>query len=552
MKKSKIVVLLLRLALLIGGENNNLKLDQNVGENNNRTIMKATEGPVVNGQGEIIFGKSNVGISSDSVTVTDSSKIVSWTITTVGTSYFGNSSDTENGEYAQIGKSDDKAEEITFECDFSNAVALTDFYIKLGGFNDSKGNVVIKLDDTIIGAGQIQPSITTVFKNEKSAVGSKINVTVSNESGIRLKVFNLGYSYVISDSAIAKSNINSSNTKAQLKYSFNVTQEEGVSSFVKVTEEPTDWSGQYLIGYEVTNAIRVLNAGLTEENIQLASNYFDVTTNSNGAIDYSSELYNMTVTLISTNNGYAIKSTANGYYLKGGTSPKGVNTSNTESAHTLTFDSTTKKIKIKDNSGDYLLQYNSGSPRFHYYASKSNQQNVYLYKYTEQASYSFFNMKMNLGAVIEAAKVQALVDAGLSISSYGVAVAQKAKLGESSISYAVTNNNSFVGIVSIVSKQFEGVDAMQKTDVNGTAKTGDYVIFNADLSFPDNTKYNVEVSAVAFFELGDGTYVFFQERTLSVASLAQLYIEKTDVYNKYDSDVQGSLKALAATPASVA
>ena len=38
MKKSKIVVLLLSLAFLIGGGKNNLNLDQNVGENNNRTI----------------------------------------------------------------------------------------------------------------------------------------------------------------------------------------------------------------------------------------------------------------------------------------------------------------------------------------------------------------------------------------------------------------------------------------------------------------------------------------------------------------------------------
>ena len=53
MKKSKIVVLLLSLALLFGVGNNNLKLDQNVGENNNRTIMKATEGPVVDGQGKM-------------------------------------------------------------------------------------------------------------------------------------------------------------------------------------------------------------------------------------------------------------------------------------------------------------------------------------------------------------------------------------------------------------------------------------------------------------------------------------------------------------------
>ena len=542
MKKSKIVVLLLSLALLFGVGNNNLKLDQNVGENNNRTIMKAAEDPDSNKAGNITFGTKKVEINAASVTADDSKKN-KWTITTVGTTSF-----TAQPTYYQVGSQKKPATSITFECTLPDEVTITLCSIKLGGFSGTAGAVSIKLDETEVGKGSLNTTNDVTIENTISAACKNITISITGiAKGV--KVYSIDYNYSTSDSEIAKANINSSDTKAQLKYSFNVTQEEGVSSFVKVTEEPTDWSGQYLIGYEVTNAIRVLNAGLTEENIQLASNYFDVTTNSNGAIDYSSELYNMTVTLISTNNGYAIKSTANGYYLKGGTSPKGVNTSNTESAHTLTFDSTTKKIKIKDNSGDYLLQYNSGSPRFHYYASKSNQQNVYLYKYTEQASYSFFNMKMNLGAVIEAAKVQALVDAGLSISSYGVAVAQKSNLVDTTISDAVIKNSSYV---KVVSADYNNGTKLQKTDANGTATSGDYVIFNADLSFPDESKYNVEVSAVAFFKLEDGTYVFFQERTLSVASLAQEYIDKTDVYNTFDPNVQGSLKALASTTGSVA
>ena len=546
MKKSKIVVLLLSLALLFGVGNNNLKLDQNVGENNNRTIMKAAEDPDSNKAGNITFGTKKVEINAASVTADDSKKN-KWTNTTVGTTSF-----TAQPTYYQVGSQKKPATSITFECTLPDEVTITLCSIKLGGFSGTAGAVSIKLDETEVGKGSLNTTNDVTIENTISAACKNITISITGiAKGV--KVYSIDYKYSTSDSEIAKANINSSDTKAQLKNSFNVTQVEGVASFEKVTTEPTDWSGQYLIVYEAGNV--AFDGSLQKEGsstkLDAVSNTKPVTISEN-KIEAKDEIKESLFTIASTEGGYSIKSSS-GYYI-GQTS----DANEIKSSKTTVYNNT---ISFNDDgtinivSGVTYLRYNatSGQTRFRYFKSSTytEQKAICLYKLNEK-NYTFFNMKMNLGAVIEATKVQALVDAGLSISSYGVAVAQKAKLGESSISYAVTNNNSFVGIVSIVSKQFEGVDAMQKTDVNGTAKTGDYVIFNADLSFPDNTKYNVGLSAVAFFELGDGTYVFFQERTLSVASLAQLYIEKTDVYNKYDSDVQGSLKALAATPASVA
>ena len=504
--------------------------------------MKADE-PVVERQGRILFGKSNEGISSASVTVKDNLGF-SWGIKSVGTEYFSNGS--SNGEeYVQIGSGKDLVELVTFECDFSSVVALTDFYIKLGGFSGNTGSVTIKLDENTIGTGNIQSSTDTVFKNDKSAVGSKINISISNEKGTRLKVFNLGYTYQISDSAIAKENISSSNTKAQLKYSFDVVQGEGVSSFVKVTEAPKDWSGQYLIGYEtsgLTNQVSVLKANLTSDSIG-NDNSFSCNMDQN-VIAYSPNLYDYVVNIEKiTENSYSLQSNNQKFYFDGNTAKK-LSTSDSPISHTLELSDADKKIIIKCGTNN-CLQYNASSKIFRYYAG--TQQNVYLYKYTEQIqdSYTFYNMKMNLGAIIEASKVQALMDAGLKISSYGVAVAKKSKLVESSISDAIINKDSYV---SFVYQEFTSLEAMQKTDASGNAKEGNYVIFTANLPIPD-TKFTEDITSVAYFLLDDGTYVFLQERTCSVKSLAQAYVDNKEVYNNFDSNIQGSLKALAALTA---
>lgn len=545
MKKSKIVVLLLSLALLFGVGNNNLKLDQNVGEHN-RTIMKATQGPVSNEEGNITFGKEKVEIKNANVTAPDNNGN-NWTITIEGKAYFE-----QNAAYSQVGSSNNPATSITFICTLNDAVAITSCSIKLGGFSGTAGDVSIKFGEDVVVSGKLNGTNAVTVESNTYSDSKKITISITNISK-GVKVYSINYGYVLPDNVKAKADIKSSNTKAQLKYSFNVPQKEGVASFEKVTTAPKDWSGQYLIVYEAGNV--AFDGSLTTSNDLLTT--FDKVNNTQSVtiidnkIEATDGMKEISFEIAKSGENYTIKS-ASGYYI-GLTS----NANELSSSKSTTY---TNKISFNANSsvniissGGAYLRYNAASnqQRFRYFKSGSytNQKEIFLYKLPE-VKYSFFNMKMNLGAVIEAAKVQALLKAELSISSYGVAVAQKEKLGELSISDAVTNNNN--SVVSIVSKAFESVDAMQKTDANGTETSGDYVIFNADLSFPDKSKYNVEVSAVAFFKLEDGTYVFFKERTLSVATLAQAYIENTEVYNTFDSNVQGSLKALAATSASVA
>ena len=550
MKKSKIVVLLLSLALLIGGGKNNLNLDQNVGENNNRTIMKATEGPVSNEKGNITFGsnknnKKNVPINAASVTAPDDKNNI-WTITTVGTESF-----TQNGAYSQVGSKDNPATSITFSCTLLDGVKITSCSINLGGNSGTSGDVSIKFGEDVVGSGKLNGTNAVTVESTTSTASDNVTISITGISR-GVNVYSIEYECVISDSVNAKADINSSDTKAQLKYSFDVTQGESVSSFVKVTSKPSDWSGEYLIVYEDGKNSVLFNSSL--KTMDAAKNNLPVEIKS---YTIEKDKYFGYAFTIKQKDGLCSIKSASGQYISGTSGSNTLNTSTSENFNNEISCNNDGTVNIKSNTS--YLRYNSASNelRFRYYKSSSytSQKAICLYRLETitETNYKFFNMKMNLGAVIEAAKVQALVDAGLSISSYGVAVAQKEKLGESiTISDAVIDNSSYVGIVSIVSKTFESVDAMQKTDANGTKTSGDYVIFNADLSFPDKSKYNVEVSAVAFFKLGDGTYVFFQERTLSVASLAKEYIANTGVYDTFDSNVKGSLKALAATSASVA
>ena len=164
----------------------------------------------------------------------------------------------------------------------------------------------------------------------------------------------------------------------------------------------------------------------------------------------------------------------------------------------------------------------------------------YSFNVNQDNSIDFVTMKMNFGAIILKNDVEKLADSKVKeITKYGVAVAQKSNLG-TSISEALKAKSEYV---SVVSANFDGVSKMQTTNENGTATSGNYIIFNADLTFKDPAYFNTEISAVAYFLLKDGSYVFLQERSCSVSSLAQEYVN-SDSFKGFSTVIQDSLKAL--------
>ena len=147
-------------------------------------------------------------------------------------------------------------------------------------------------------------------------------------------------------------------------------------SYVKVTETPSDWSGDYLIVYEDGNV--AFNGGL--ETLDVASNTIAVTIADN-AIEATDVVNAAKFTINASGNilsasGYYIGQTSNANGLKSSTSKTYTNTLS------LNADGSVNVV-----SGGAYLRYNAAKDqlRFRYYktSSYSGQKAIALYKYTE-------------------------------------------------------------------------------------------------------------------------------------------------------------------------
>lgn len=158
----------------------------------------------------------------------------------------------------------------------------------------------------------------------------------------------------------------------ELRITQNAAPGEDTKYYVKVTEEPADWSGQYLIVYEEQSI--ALDGSLTK--IDAAQNYTTVSIQDNQIMS-TSETDGISFKFEQISGGYSIKSNS-GYYIYGETGSNKLNTSETvpASAITITFDSGNCIITSNSTS----LQFYSGgeSSRFRFY--KSTQKAIQLYK----------------------------------------------------------------------------------------------------------------------------------------------------------------------------
>ena len=183
----------------------------------------------------------------------------------------------------------------------------------------------------------------------------------------------------------------------------------------------------------------------------------------------------------------------------------------------------------------------------------------------ESAKYTFYNMKMNLGAIIPKTKIDNLEASRISIVEYGVALAKTSVLTENKISLTdaminkekearqnlanSTSNNSY-SYVNIVSRPYS--EGFSYTDSTGIEKEGDHVIFNANLKYASDLNFSYSVTAVAYFKYDIAIdsdekvyelFTFLNPRTCSVGSLAEEYT-KSESFSTFSKYVQGSLTAL--------
>lgn len=161
---------------------------------------------------------------------------------------------------------------------------------------------------------------------------------------------------------------------------------EGGEVYAKVTTDPGDWSGTYLIINEDYG--KAMNGSETQANLVTTSNNVAVTiSNSQVVSNSTTDTYAFTIAPHSTAVGrYSIRSHS-GYYIgSNATSSNTINATETETtySHGLSITDGVLKIgtgKLNGSSVEYRLMYlasGGGSPIFKYYAN--TQQQVCLYK----------------------------------------------------------------------------------------------------------------------------------------------------------------------------
>ncbi len=158
-------------------------------------------------------------------------------------------------------------------------------------------------------------------------------------------------------------------------YSYVVEEEStGTGDYVKVTEEPADWSGEYVIVYEAESLI--FDGSLSE--LDEANNNQSVTITDNTIPAAQADACKFTIATV--DGGYSIQS-AGGKYIGRTANSNGLNAGSTAYNNTITMNDD-GTVNIVGSGGAYL-RYNasSGQYRFRYYKSGSytNQKAICLY-----------------------------------------------------------------------------------------------------------------------------------------------------------------------------
>ncbi|MBQ8910840.1 MAG: endonuclease [Oscillospiraceae bacterium] len=148
------------------------------------------------------------------------------------------------------------------------------------------------------------------------------------------------------------------------------SEDGGNGDYVKVTEAPDDWSGEYVIVYESGSLI--FDSSLSKLD---ATNNNKKVTITNGLIT-ASEGDPCKFTIAAVDDGYSVQA-VNGNYIGRTATSNGLNEGTTPYAHTITIDSS-GNVKITSESGPYL-NFNAATDqmRFRYY--KSGQKPIQLY-----------------------------------------------------------------------------------------------------------------------------------------------------------------------------
>lgn len=196
----------------------------------------------------ITFGSAEGSTKIDQASVTGKdSQNNTWTITTEGTSSFN-----QNAAYSQVGSSNSPATSITFTTTLPNNVTITAFSAKFGGFNNTTGDIALKVGETTVGTGALNASTDVIVNSTSTVYGKVLTVTVTNiAKGV--KAYYISYSYEMGTDPIiiASSPVDLAYnaTSGEIEYSI-INPATGVSLDATTTES---WISNFVItGDKVT------------------------------------------------------------------------------------------------------------------------------------------------------------------------------------------------------------------------------------------------------------------------------------------------------------
>ena len=231
-----------------------------------------------------------------------------------------------------------------------------------------------KVNNTLYGISLAQVSHGSISTSASSALsGTSITLTATPDEGYAL------YSWYVYKTGDMSSQITVTDNSFVMP-SFDVTvnasftDQIGLGNYVKVTQAPESWSGEYLIVYEEGNV--AFNGGLEE--LDAAGNTISVTISDN-TIEASEATDAAKFTIAPMDGGYSIQS-ASGIYIGLNGNSNGLNGSSNPQANTISYSGVANIV----SSGGAYLRFNasSGQNRFRYYksASYSSQKAIQLYK----------------------------------------------------------------------------------------------------------------------------------------------------------------------------
>ena len=150
--------------------------------------------------GTIKFGSSTGHVKINAASVTGNDDIDNeWTITTVGTTSF-----TQSSIYSQVGSGNSPATSITFTTTLPEEVNVTAMEVKLGGFNGTAGTITMKVGGQTIGTGSLNAGNDVVVNSNSTEIGDVLTVTVTNiAKGVKCYYISYTYEEATPDPAVA-------------------------------------------------------------------------------------------------------------------------------------------------------------------------------------------------------------------------------------------------------------------------------------------------------------------------------------------------------------